>query len=353
MQQQLIKLKPLISLLIATILLFVITIIIGRVLIPFISALILAYVLNPMVDKLQTKYKVNRKISALVLSLIILFIFIAIPIYLVPVLFGQFKAVLDKIPQIITLLNHSILHKFNLQLGTNWQLDLNSLKQIAMANQAKMNSLDLVQKVAQNGVILVEVIVYLVLIPFALFYSIIGWHSILKFFDEMIPRSFTHPMHVLVKDIDTMLSSYLRGQLSVMFVMACYYSIALTLVGLPSGTAIGIITGLLVFIPYLGVLSGLTFAMTIGLAQFTGSANLLAIFAAFAVGHVLEGALVTPFLVGGRIGLNPIMIILALMVFGKVFGLVGVLLALPLSTIAVVLLRHAKKYYKSTHYYKD
>ena len=160
MQQQLIKLKPLISLLIATILLFVITVIIGRVLIPFISALILAYVLNPMVDKLQNKYKINRKITALVFSLLILFIFIAIPVYLVPVLIGQFKAVLDKVPQIITLLNHSILSKFNLQLGTHLQLDLNSLKQVAIANQAKINSLDLVQKVAQNGVILIEVIVY-------------------------------------------------------------------------------------------------------------------------------------------------------------------------------------------------
>lgn len=354
MIQPLIKLKPIASLLAATVILFATIVLIGKVLIPFITALILAYIFNPFVDKLQRKYKISRKISALALSLIILLIFVSIPAYLIPVLAGQLKIIVDKIPQIITLLNTTILSKINLQFGTHISLDLESLKQMILSNQTKItDNLDLFQNIALNGVIVIEIIVYLVLIPFALFYSITNWHSILKFFDELIPRSFTAAMHLLFKDIDVMLSSYLRGQLSVMVIMAAYYAVGLNVIGLPSGTAIGIITGLLVFIPYLGVLSGLLFAMIIGLSQFAGTGNLIAIFVTFAIGHALEGTLVTPVLVGGRIGLNPIMIILALMVFGKVFGIVGVLLALPLSTIAVVLLRHAKMYYQNTHYYKD
>lgn len=353
MQQQL-KLKPLISLLGATILLFAMMVFVGRVLIPFIAALILAYILNPMVDKMETRLAMPRKYSALIFSLLVLLIFVAIPAYMIPVLINQFKIVMDKTPQIIAIINTNILSKLNLQLGTHVSLDLESLKAMVMEHQTQItDNLDAVSNVAKNGIILIEIVVYIILIPFATFYSIINWHNILKFFDELIPRSFIVPMRRLFKDVDVMLSSYLRGQFSVMLIMASYYAVGLNIVSLPSGTAIGIVTGLLVFIPYLGVLSGLMFAMFIGLSQFSGAGNLLAIFIVFAIGHILEGGLVTPFMVGGRIGLNPIMIILSLMVFGKLFGLIGVLLALPLSTITVVLLRHAKQYYKSTHYYKD
>ena len=160
-------------------------------------------------------------------------------------------------------------------------------------------------------------------------------------------------MLIIFKDIDLMLASYLRGQLLVMFIMATYYAIALHIVGLSSGIVIGIITGLLVFIPYLGVLTGLFIAIMISLAQFNNLHEIISVLIAFAVGHILEGALITPFLVGGRIGLNPVMIILSLMVFGKLFGLVGVLLALPLSTISVVIIRHMKAYYMKSNYYKE
>ncbi|TXI92161.1 MAG: AI-2E family transporter [Neisseriales bacterium] len=353
MQQQ-IKLKPLLSLLLGTILLFAMMVIIGKVLIPFIIALILAYVLDPVVSKLENKFKVRRKFSALIFALLVLFLFIAIPAYLIPVLVSQFKVVIHNVPQIIAVINTNVVAKINTQFGTHISLDLDDLKQLVMANQTKItNNLDFVSHLAHNGIIVIEVIVYVILIPFALFYSIINWNNIVRFFDGLIPRSFTEPMHRLFHDVDRMLSAYLRGQMLVMVIMASYYAVGLNIVGLPSGTAIGIITGLLVFIPYLGVLSGLLFAITIGLSQFSGSGNLLAIFIVFAIGHVLEGGLVTPFMVGGRIGLNPVMIIMALMVFGKVFGIVGVLLALPLSTIAVVLLRHAKQYYQNTHYYKE
>lgn len=354
MQHQLVKLKPIFSLLAATILIFAMMILIGKILIPFIVALILAYILNPLVDKLEYRFSVRRKVSALFFALLVLLAFVSIPAYLIPMIVSQFKVLLNNTPEIIAVINHNLLSKLNAQFGTHIALDLDDLKQMVLANQTKItDNLNLFSHIAQNGIIVIEVIVYTILIPFALFYSIINWNNILKFFDEMIPRSFTAPMHHLFKDIDVMLSAYLRGQLSVMLIMACYYAIGLNIVKLPTGTAIGIITGLLVFIPYLGVLSGLVFALTIGLSQFTGSGGLVAIFAVFAIGHILEGGLVTPFLVGGRIGLNPVMIILALMAFGKVFGLVGVLLALPLSTIAVVLLRHAKQYYKNTNYYKD
>lgn len=353
-QMPVIKIKPIISILLVTFIVFTIALLIGRVLIPFIVALIIAYILNPLVDKLEEKLSVKRKYSALFFSVVTLIAFVSIPAFLLPVLVDEMTIVVDKLPAIISLINTNIVSIFNAQFGTHIALDLNTLKEIALDNQTKItNNLDIVRRIAQNSVILIEIIVYMILIPFSLFYSILNWHKIIKLFDEMIPRSFLEAAHSLARDIDEMLSSYLRGQLSVMIIMSVYYSVGLTVIGLSSGAAIGIITGILVFIPYLGVLSGLIFAIVSSIAQLSGAGGLVEILIVFAIGHMLEGGIVTPFMVGGRIGLNPIMIILSLMIFGKVFGIVGVLLALPLSTIMVVLIRHAKRYYKSTHYYLD
>jgi predicted PurR-regulated permease PerM len=150
-----------------------------------------------------------------------------------------------------------------------------------------------------------------------------------------------------------MLSAYLRGQFSVMIIMALYYAIALHFVGITSGFIIGFITGLLVFIPYLGILTGLFISLAVDFANFQGMHQVFVLLGVFLVGHLLEGGLVTPYLVGGKIGLNPVMIILSLMIFGKLFGFVGVLLALPLSTITVVLLKYVKLYYTKSQYYNE
>ncbi|MDD3265912.1 MAG: AI-2E family transporter [Burkholderiales bacterium] len=354
LQKPLIKIKPIVSILLVTILIFTIALLIGRVLIPFIIALIIAYILNPLVDKLEEEFTIKRKYSALFFSLTTLILFISVPAFVLPVLADEATVVIEKLPQIISLINTHVMSIFNEQFGTHISVDLNTLKEVLLSNQEKItNNLDIVRRIAQNSFILIEILVYMILIPFSLFYSILNWHKIIRIFDELVPRSFTDAAHSLAHDIDEMLSSYLRGQLSVMMIMAAYYAIGLTIIGLPSGAAIGIVTGLLVFIPYLGVISGFLFAIVSSVAQVGGTEGIMQIIIVFAIGHMLEGGIVTPFLVGGRIGLNPIMIILSLMIFGKVFGIVGILLALPLSTIAVVLVRHAKRYYKSTSYYLD
>ncbi|MBP9742475.1 MAG: AI-2E family transporter [Burkholderiales bacterium] len=215
------------------------------------------------------------------------------------------------------------------------------------------NNVNIFSPLAKNSFIIIEILLYIILIPFILFYSIINWHQFIRFFDSLIPKSYVNNVHHIFRDIDIMLSAYLRGQISVMIVMALYYAIALHVIGLNSGAIIGAITGLLVFIPYLGILSGLLISQGVALANFHGMHQIIAILITFGIGNLLEGGLITPYLVGGRIGLNPIMIILALMIFGQLFGLVGVLLALPLATITIVLLKHAKLYYTRSKYYNE
>lgn len=348
------NIKPIISLLLAVFAIFGAIVILGKLLIPFIVALILTYIFNPLVEKINRKTKVRRSIISLVISLLVFLLFLSIPLFIIPTLILQLKSIITSIPDLINLFNSKVLQTINLKYGTNLTVDFDNIKSLLLNNFSRVyNNVNVFSPLAKNSFIIIEILVYIILIPFILFYSIINWHSFIKFFDSLIPRSYVNSVHHMFHDIDIMLSAYLRGQISVMLIMALYYAIALHVIHLTSGIVIGIMTGLLVFIPYLGILTGLLISLSIGFADFHGMHQIFAILIAFAIGHVLEGGLVTPFLVGGKIGLNPIMIIFALMVFGQLFGLVGVLLALPLSTITVVLLKHAKLYYSKSKFYNE
>jgi predicted PurR-regulated permease PerM len=348
------NIKTIISILLIVILGFTIIGIIGKVLIPFLIALILAYILNPLVENLNNRLKISRDFISLITSFLVFIFFISVPLFVLPTLINQVKTVITKAPELITAINSHILTNINSKYGTHFNIDINVVKQTFLDHITQIyNHVDLFSPIAKNSFILVEIILYIVLIPFILFYAIKNWHSILQFFDSLIPRSYVNTTHAIIKDIDTMMSAYLRGQLSVMLIMAIYYGIALHFVSITSGLIVGIMTGLMVFVPYLGILTGLIVSLCISITDFTSMNQIIAILIIFAVGHVLEGGLVTPFLVGGKIGLNPIMIILALMIFGKAFGIVGVLLALPLATIAVVILKYARLYYINSQYYRE
>ena len=348
------NLKPIISILLIVILIFLFIDVLGTILIPFIVSLILTYILNPLVEKLTIKFKVRRIMISLILSILTFLIFLTFPLLIIPSAFSQLKSLIISIPNLIILLNDNILSPINIRYGTKFIIDYNLIKTNFLNNISMMNeSLNIFSPIAHNSMIIIKLLTYVILIPFILFYSIIEWHKLINFFDSLIPKSYVSTIHTIIHDIDTMLSAYLRGQVSVMFIMSIYYATALQIIGLKSGIIIGLLTGLLVFIPYIGIICGLIFALVVGITNFHQSYNNLLILLVYGIGHITEGAFITPYFVGGKIGLNPIMIILALMIFGQLLGFVGLLLALPLSTITVVLLKHAKNYYVNTKYYNE
>lgn len=354
MRSQNLYLKPIISTLLFVGIVFGIIAVFGRILTPFIIALILTYILNPIVEKITQRLKIKRSIISLIISIIIFIAFVSIPLFIIPGIAVQLKATFSKTPDLINFINNRVLLVLNQKYGSHFELDIANIRSSLINNVSKAyQHVNIFSPIAKNSVILIEIIVYIILIPFVLFYSICGWHSIIKFFDKLIPRSHISTVHAVVRDIDKMLSAYLRGQISVMIVMALYYGIALNFTGITAGVIIGIITGTLVFIPYIGIFTGLLIALAMAFSNFHGTNPIFAILGIFIVGHLLEGGLITPYLVGGKIGLNPVMVILSLMIFGKLFGLVGILLALPLATITVVLLRYAKHYYMNSKYYNE
>jgi predicted PurR-regulated permease PerM len=347
-------LKAIITLIVIVLALFLVIAYIGNILIPFVIGVILTYILNPLIEKLHSKLRINRGVVSLIISILVFLLFVSIPLLVIPNIMHQIKLMMAALPDFVSAINDKLLSKINTDYGTNFFIDLGGIKSMLADKVSGADTMDVFKPLANNGILFIKIAVYMILIPVVMFYSSNSWHQLIKFFDNLIPKGYVTQVHNIFNDIDIMLASYLRGQISVMVIMAIYYATGLHIIGLQSGIFIGILTGLLVFIPYIGILIGLLFALAVGFIDSGQSFHqVISILIVFGLGHILEGGLVTPFLVGGRIGLNPIMLIFALMAFGAIFGVVGVLLALPMATITLVLLKHARLYYMKSRYYNE
>ncbi|MBX9705900.1 MAG: AI-2E family transporter [Gammaproteobacteria bacterium] len=264
MQPQNFNFKPIASIILFVAIIFGMIIFIGKILIPFIVALILTYILNPIVEKINRRLKIKRSIISLVFAVLVFLVFITIPIYVIPSMVMEIKMIISKIPDLVNIVNNNLLSVINQKYGTHFALDLVNLRTSLLNNvTSAYNHINVFSPLAKNSIILIQIIVFIILIPFILFYSILDWHNIISFFDKLIPRSYVKTIHAIVHDIDKMLSAYLRGQFSVMIIMALYYGTALHFVGITSGFIIGFITGIMVFIPYLGVLTGLFISLAV------------------------------------------------------------------------------------------
>jgi len=169
----------------------------------------------------------------------------------------------------------------------------------------------------------------------------------------MIPRRWVGQISLMTEEVDDLLAQYLRGQLLVMLILAVYYSAALAIAGFDIALPVGILTGLLVFIPYVGFGLGLVLALIAAILQFSGFYGLIAVAIIYGIGQILESFILTPKLVGERIGLHPLVVIFALLAFGQLFGFVGVLLALPASAIMSVMVQHLRRHYLSSSFYNS
>jgi predicted PurR-regulated permease PerM len=202
-----------------------------------------------------------------------------------------------------------------------------------------------------GGLAVVGFFVNLILVPVVTFYLLRDWDKFMANIDALIPRRWHERVSGIVREIDSVLAEFLRGQLMVMLIMAVYYSAGLAVAGLQFALPIGIISGLLVFVPFVGSITGLVLSMLAAATQFTTLGAFGGVAAVFVIGQLIEGYVVTPRFVGDRIGLHPVAVIFALLAFGELFGFVGVLLALPLAAMVLVGLRHVRKEYVASNVY--
>jgi predicted PurR-regulated permease PerM len=200
--------------------------------------------------------------------------------------------------------------------------------------------------------LLIALLINLVLIPVVMFYLLRDWPILVTRLDELTPRRWLTKTRTVAREIDNVLGEFIRGQLSVMVVLATYYAVGLTIAGLQFALPIGILTGLLVFIPYVGFGLGLVLGLLAAVLQWHGLPGFVAVLAVYGIGQILEGYVLIPWLVGDRIGLHPLAVIFALLAFGQLFGFAGVLLALPVSAALLVGLRHLRAEYHESPLYR-
>src|SRR6266540_1399140 len=238
--------------------------------------------------------------------------------------------------------------------GIELQLDLASVKQLIADNldSAQALTLKLLSGLKAGGTVVLGILINLVMIPVVMFYLLRDWNRIIAHVDGLLPRRWLPRVRIIALEIDGVLAEFLRGQLAVMGVLAVYYVVGLTLAGLQFALPIGILTGLLVFIPYVGFGLGLILGVLAALLQWSGWPGFMAVVAVYGIGQLLENYVLVPFLVGDRIGLHPLAVIFALLAFGELFGFAGVLLALPVSAALLVGLRHLRATYIDSDLYR-
>ncbi|KQQ56852.1 hypothetical protein ASF84_06685 [Pseudomonas sp. Leaf127] len=324
------------------------------ILMPFLVALLLAYMGDPLVDRLE-RLGLSRTLGVVAVFGLFTLVLMALLLVLVPMLFRQLMRLYELAPQILDWLQHTALPwaqaKFGLSDGF-WRFDkLKTSLSGHIGEAGDVVSLVLSQATA-SSLALIGWLTNLVLIPVVCFYLLRDWDVMMGKIHGLLPRQREARIVSLAGECHEVLGAFIRGQLLVMVALGVIYAAGLMLVGLELGLLIGVIAGLAAIVPYMGFVIGIGAALIAGLFQFGGDLYpMLGIVAVFMVGQALEGMVLTPLLVGDRIGLHPVAVIFAILAGGELFGFTGILLALPVAAVIMVLLRHVHTLYKASDVY--
>ena len=323
----------------------------GPALTPLVLALVFAYLLWPLVRLLERR-RLPRALAATVTILAAMLAAAVLVLLLVPIVTTALPQLRAQWPGLLDKFNHVVAPQLK-NFGVD--VDVDTVKTwILKSFDGNMDEWGqkLLSSARIGGSWLATIVGFLVLVPVLVFYLLADAEAVTGKAWNLVPLKSRDPLAGFLGECDTMLRQYLKGQLSVMGAMALIYPLGLMLTGLNLAWPIGVFTGLAVFIPYLGYTTGLVLALMSAAIQFTGWHGLAEVAVVYAVGQVLESFVLTPRLVGERIGLSPLAVIVALLVFGEVFGFVGVLVCLPVTALGVVAMRHAMDAYRASTFYR-
>jgi predicted PurR-regulated permease PerM len=327
------------------------------VLTPFLIAAILAYICDPLVDKLSQwslgKLKLGRTLATVIMMLAIFGGIFLLFLILIPLLQKESSLIAERLPAFVGRLRDTIEPWLHTKFGIHFDVDSVQIQEIITKNWKTAGGLfgDVLKSAGSHGMALIGIIANILLLPVVLFYLLRDWDGFVSSMGELVPREWHDKTVSIAKEIDQVLAEFLRGQLTVMLAMSAFYALGLWLAGLDMALPIGLIAGLLGFVPYLGIALGLALALLVAALQFTSFGQVVPVLLVFGIGQVLEGMVLTPKLVGDRIGLHPVIVIFALLAGGQLFGFAGVLLALPVSAAIAVGLRHTKDNYLGSDAY--
>lgn len=324
------------------------------VLTPFAASLLLAWLGDPVVDRLQKRGMSRNGAVALVFMSMVLVVVVLVLI-LVPVIQEQVVVLVSSVPTYLDWLAKTGLPWLQAKTGMDvvaW-LDQDALIEMLKRNWKGASGIatQVLGVVTQSGFTVLGWFANVVLIPFLTFFFLRDWDLLVQRVAGLVPRDRAEVVARLAKESDAVLGSFLRGQFLVMLAMGVFYAVGLWGVGLEVGVLIGVLAGLLTFIPYIGPTTVLVGGVIAALVQFGDWQHLVGVLAVWGLGQVLESYVLTPKLVGDRVGLSPVTVVFAVMTGGTLFGFLGMLLALPVASVANVLIRHAHAQYSTSRFY--
>ena len=318
----------------------------SEVLLPFVAGLALAYLQVPLADRLE-RMGMNRTLAALLIVTVVMVALIAVLLLVLPLLVQQLAQFMASLPDHISKVR---------QIATDWlnwlQSGETTMTLSEVLKQASAWLTGFAYSLWAGGKALVSFVSILIITPVVTFYFIVDWHGMLEVVDSWVPLRHRDTVRQIAREIDVAISGFVRGQLIVCLMLGLYYVIALWLVGLHFALLIGIVAGLITFVPYIGSLTGLLVATSVAVAQFWPEWEwVVGVVAIFLVGQFVEGNILAPKLVGERVGLHPVWLIFAMFAFGYLFGFVGLLLAVPIAAAIGVLVRFGLKRYLASPIY--
>lgn len=321
------------------------------VIMPFAIAAMLAYLGDPLADRLE-KLGLGRTLAVSIVFVVLLVVTAGALLLLVPLIARQVENVVQNFPRYLQWGHDTALPWLQRKLHLDpHALDSDRLMAAVKEHIGSIGSV--LGKLSRSGVGAVMWLTNLVLIPVVAFYLLRDWDRLVAWIDRMLPRSIEPTIAHLARESDAVLGAFVRGQLLVMLALGIFYGVGLTLVGISVGPLIGMVAGLLSFVPYLGFITGFGAAIIAALVQHGDWSHLLLVVGVFVLGQLLEGYVLVPRLVGEKIGLHPVAVIFAVLAGGYLFGFLGILLALPAASVILVLLRYLSERYRQSELYTE
>lgn len=328
----------------------------GPILTPFVLGALLGWLGDPLADRLQRR-GLSRNLAVGVVFGAMVLVVVAALLVLVPLLQRQIATLIDAAPEYRDWIVQTALPWVEGKTGLDlvgW-LDTGRLTEWVKTHWAQAGGFaaTVFGYLSRSGVAMLAWVANIVLLPILTFYFLRDWDLIVARVASLVPRDHIGTVTRLARESNDVLGAFLRGQFLVMLALGAIYAIGLQLVGLKLGILIGVIAGLISFIPYLGATTGVVLAVVAALVQAQGfDAKLLVLVGSvFVAGQMLESYVLTPRIVGDKIGLHPMAVIFAIMAGGQLFGFVGMLLALPVAAVANVMLRFASERYRQSDLY--
>jgi len=343
------------QLLVLTVLLGGLLYVLAPVLTPFAVSALLAYLGDPLVDRLE-RWKLSRSLAVSVVFAFMTLAAVGFLLMLVPMLERQISKFMEQLPRYVAWMQDTALPWIEAQTG----FDIDTFEPGQLVEMLKSHwqqaggiAATVLGGISKSGLTILLWLTNLALIPVVTFYLLRDWDVLVGRVRELLPRMLEPTITSLAKQSDEVLGAFLRGQVSVMLALGAIYSLGLWMVGIDLALLIGMLAGLVSFIPYLGAIVGIGAGLIAAMVQYGDITHVVLVLLVFGIGQTLESFVLTPWLVGDRIGLHPVAVIFAIMVGGALFGFLGILLALPVAAIVMVLLRYAHQRYTESELYRS